>query len=328
MELYDLDPDSLAAYRARLADEDLSEVELERDPVDGAWVEACTLDLLRFPPDADDRPPVPLHYSFSRYSALPLALSRVVRIAEDLIAEVDAVAEEPPAGRLRAPARRRPGALRRSALPGGRLHGGRQGGRAHGGRGAAGALPAADRVARAVRPGGLPEGRRPMKRGNRVRLTGGLHRGRYLVVPPQARPTEGRVREALFSIWHEPLAAGARVLDLFAGSGVVGLEAASRGALAVVCVEGSRRAFSMLQGNRDRLGEALVEIRRYELPAGLADLRSPGRGPLRPGLRRSALPVLRPTEACWPRSSRSWPRTERWRSSIRRARRWPRRSAA
>ena len=89
MELYDLDPDSLAAYRARLADEDLSEVDLERDPVDGAWVEACTLDLLRFPPDADDRPPVALHYSFSRYSALPLALSRVVRIAEDLIAEVE-----------------------------------------------------------------------------------------------------------------------------------------------------------------------------------------------------------------------------------------------
>ena len=118
-----------------------------------------------------------------------------------------------------------------------------------------------------------------MKRGNRVRLTGGLHRGRYLVVPPQARPTEGRVREALFSIWHEPLAAGARVLDLFAGSGVVGLEAASRGALSVVCVEGSRRAFSMLQGNRDRLGEALVEIRRYELPAGLADLRARGEGP-------------------------------------------------
>ncbi len=82
MELYELDPDSLAAYRARLADEDLSEVDLERNPVDGEWVEACRLDLLR--------PPDELHYRFSRYSALPLALSRVVKIADDLSAEVDA----------------------------------------------------------------------------------------------------------------------------------------------------------------------------------------------------------------------------------------------
>jgi len=89
MELYELDPDSLSAYQARLADEDLSEVEVERDPVDGAWVETCALDLLRFPPPGESSPPVPLHYRFSRYSPLPLALSRVVRIAEDLIAEVD-----------------------------------------------------------------------------------------------------------------------------------------------------------------------------------------------------------------------------------------------
>lgn len=108
-----------------------------------------------------------------------------------------------------------------------------------------------------------------MKRGNRVRITGGLHKGRFLTVPTGARPTEGRVREALFSIWREPLVEGARVLDLFAGSGVVGLEAAGRGGLRVVCVEGDRRAVSALQGNRDRLGEALVEIRRLELPGGL-----------------------------------------------------------
>lgn len=93
MELYELDPDSLEAYRARLADEDLSEVDMERNPVDGAWVEACRLDLLRYPPSDGvpaDQPPEPLHFQFSRYSALPLALSRVVKIAQDLIAEVDA----------------------------------------------------------------------------------------------------------------------------------------------------------------------------------------------------------------------------------------------
>lgn len=115
-----------------------------------------------------------------------------------------------------------------------------------------------------------------MKRGGkapgRVRLTGGAHRGRYIAVPPQARPTEGRVREALFSIWREPLAEGARVLDLFAGSGVVGLEAAGRGALRVLCVDWDRRSFPVLQSNRDRLGEALVELRTLELPAGLGAL--------------------------------------------------------
>ncbi|MFP3941613.1 MAG: 16S rRNA (guanine(966)-N(2))-methyltransferase RsmD [Thermoanaerobaculia bacterium] len=111
-----------------------------------------------------------------------------------------------------------------------------------------------------------------MKRGNRVRVTGGAHKGHGLSVPPGARPTEGRVREALFSIWREPLAEGARLLDLFAGSGAVGLEAAGRGALRVVCVEANRRAFSALQGNRDRLGEALVELRRLELPGGLREL--------------------------------------------------------
>lgn len=118
-----------------------------------------------------------------------------------------------------------------------------------------------------------------MKPANRVRITGGAHKGRTVAVPPGARPTEGRVREALFSIWREPLEAGARVLDLFAGSGVVGLEAAGRGALRVVCVDFDRRSFPLLQGNRDRLGEGLVELRRLDLPAGLAELARRGEGP-------------------------------------------------
>src|SRR6185436_4144983 len=73
-----------------------------------------------------------------------------------------------------------------------------------------------------------------------VRVTGGEHRGRGLAVPPGARPTEGRVREALFSIWSDRLE-GARVLDLFAGSGVVGLEALGRGALSALAVDGNLR---------------------------------------------------------------------------------------
>lgn len=71
----------------------------------------------------------------------------------------------------------------------------------------------------------------------------------------------------------------ARVLDLFAGSGAVGLEAAGRGALRVLCVDSDRRAFPILQSNRDRLGESLVDLRRLDLPAGLADLAARGEGP-------------------------------------------------
>lgn len=103
-----------------------------------------------------------------------------------------------------------------------------------------------------------------------VRVTGGSHRGRGLAVPPGARPTEGRVREALFSIWGDRLDR-ARVLDLFAGSGVVGLEALSRGALAVVFVDESLRAVKTLEANAAQLGEA-VEVRKLPLPAGLSRL--------------------------------------------------------
>ena len=111
-----------------------------------------------------------------------------------------------------------------------------------------------------------------------VRVTGGLHRGRGLAVPPGARPTEGRVREALFSIWGDRLE-GARVLDLFAGSGIVGLEALSRGALSAVCVDESLRSVQMMERNAGLLQEKTAEIRRLTLPAGLARLVTEGAGP-------------------------------------------------
>jgi 16S rRNA (guanine966-N2)-methyltransferase len=106
-----------------------------------------------------------------------------------------------------------------------------------------------------------------------VRITGGSFRGRGLAVPPGARPTEGRVREALFSIWGDRLDR-ARVLDLFAGSGVVGLEALGRGALAVLLVDQSLQAVKTLETNAAQLGEA-VEIRKLPLPAGLVRLSGP-----------------------------------------------------
>jgi 16S rRNA (guanine966-N2)-methyltransferase len=106
-----------------------------------------------------------------------------------------------------------------------------------------------------------------------VRITGGEFRGRGLAVPAGARPTEGRVREALFSIWSDRLA-GARVLDLFAGSGVVGLEALGRGALSAIAVDQSLQAVKTLEANAGKLGEGLLEIRRLTLPEGLSRLQA------------------------------------------------------
>lgn len=102
-----------------------------------------------------------------------------------------------------------------------------------------------------------------------VRITGGEFRGRGLAVPPGARPTEGRVREALFSIWSDRIE-NARVLDLFAGSGVVGLEALGRGALSVLAVDEGLRAVKTLEVNAGKLGERLLQIRKLTLPTGLA----------------------------------------------------------
>ena len=72
----------------------------------------------------------------------------------------------------------------------------------------------------------------------KVRLIGGRWRGTRLPVPdlPGLRPTADRVRETLFN-WLMPCLPGARVLDLFAGSGALGLEALSRGAASAVLVE-------------------------------------------------------------------------------------------
>jgi 16S rRNA (guanine966-N2)-methyltransferase len=69
-----------------------------------------------------------------------------------------------------------------------------------------------------------------------VRILAGRWKGRRLPVPASARPTSGRARQALFDLLGERVE-GARVLDLYAGSGAVGLEAVSRGAASAVLVE-------------------------------------------------------------------------------------------
>lgn len=84
--------------------------------------------------------------------------------------------------------------------------------------------------------------------------------GRSLKVPPKGtRPTSDRVREAMFSrLEHYGVVNGARVLDLFAGSGALGLEAASRGADAVVLVDAARQAADVCRANAAATGLADV----------------------------------------------------------------------
>lgn len=88
-----------------------------------------------------------------------------------------------------------------------------------------------------------------------MRIVAGAAKGRRLVAPKggDVRPTADRVKEALFSSL-QPLLPGARVLDLFAGSGALGLEALSRGAAAVTFVERSNAALAALRRNIELVG--------------------------------------------------------------------------
>ncbi|WP_342672069.1 16S rRNA (guanine(966)-N(2))-methyltransferase RsmD [Sanguibacter gelidistatuariae] len=86
--------------------------------------------------------------------------------------------------------------------------------------------------------------------------------GRSLEVPPRGtRPTSDKVREAMFSrLMHYGVLNGARVLDLYAGSGALGLEAASRGAVEVVLVEAAAEAAQVCARNVDALGLPGVRV--------------------------------------------------------------------
>lgn len=95
-----------------------------------------------------------------------------------------------------------------------------------------------------------------------TRIVAGTAGGRRLAVPRSGtRPTSERVREALFSaLDHEGVVDGARVLDLYAGSGALGLEAASRGAQDVTLVDSSRAATRACQSNAHALELEDVEV--------------------------------------------------------------------
>jgi 16S rRNA (guanine966-N2)-methyltransferase len=109
-----------------------------------------------------------------------------------------------------------------------------------------------------------------------VRVVAGRHRGHPLKAPPgrRTRPTADRVREALFSILGG--VEGLDVLDLFAGSGALGIEALSRGAASATFVERDGRAAQVIRENLAALGEQATVVSADALrwlksaPAGAA----------------------------------------------------------
>jgi 16S rRNA (guanine(966)-N(2))-methyltransferase RsmD len=110
-----------------------------------------------------------------------------------------------------------------------------------------------------------------------MRIIAGTYGGRRLQAPPgeATRPTSDRVREALFSILGDRVA-GARVLDLFAGSGALGLEALSRGASAVTFVDSAPAAIRAVKANLAALG-AEAEVVRSDAPRWLRSAPAAGR---------------------------------------------------
>lgn len=102
-----------------------------------------------------------------------------------------------------------------------------------------------------------------------MRIGGGALRGRTVRVAEGVRPTGGRAREALFDIWSTRLA-GRRLLDLFAGSGAVGIEALSRGAAFCLAVERSASVARVLRANYENLlPEGAWRILTRPLPGAL-----------------------------------------------------------
>ena len=124
-----------------------------------------------------------------------------------------------------------------------------------------------------------------------ARVIAGEAGGRRLAVPDgrNTRPTSDRAREGLFATIVSLTGSldGARVLDLYAGSGAVGLEALSRGAEHVLLVESGPRAARVIRDNIESIGLAGAEVLTDRVERVLA--RDPDSGPVRRRLRRPAL---------------------------------------
>ena len=133
-----------------------------------------------------------------------------------------------------------------------------------------------------------------------MRIVGGRLRGRTLAAPKSQaiRPTADRLRESLFNIlthaYGDPVE-GARVLDLFAGTGALGFEALSRGAAFVLFVDDGAEARALLRGNVEALGAggATKVYRRDATRLGPARRWSRSRSPS----------SIRPMARAWPRQA-------------------------
>ena len=107
-----------------------------------------------------------------------------------------------------------------------------------------------------------------------MRVIGGEFRSRVLKSPPgtDVRPTPDRLREALFNVL-APRITGVTFADLYAGTGTVGIEALSRGALKVIFVESTRAAWQVIRENARALGiEGRVDIRLGKAAQLIPDL--------------------------------------------------------
>jgi 16S rRNA (guanine966-N2)-methyltransferase len=139
-----------------------------------------------------------------------------------------------------------------------------------------------------------------------VRIVAGEFRGRRLAAPRgvRTRPTADRVREALFSMLGD--VTGTRVLDLYAGSGALGIEALSRGAESAVFVERAARAAAVIERNLASLGldqqvlrqDALRFLARHEGMFDLVFIDPPyDSAPRLAGTLADRLPALTPLNA-------------------------------
>lgn len=108
-----------------------------------------------------------------------------------------------------------------------------------------------------------------------IRIFAGIWKRRHLEVPEGSRPTSGRAREAFFSIVQKRIP-GARVLDLYAGSGAVGIEAVSRGAARAVLVEKDAGVLRKNLGRLPPAEEAEIVILEEDAARALAGLASTG----------------------------------------------------
>ena len=104
-----------------------------------------------------------------------------------------------------------------------------------------------------------------------MRIVGGEYKGRIIKWPKdvKVRPTQDRVREALFNVIRE-IVPGSRALDLYAGSGALGLEALSRGAHSLIFVDNNIKCVRIIKDNLSFLGEAAGRAQVFKLNAGKA----------------------------------------------------------